>query len=437
MPLTLAKNGIERSLADWGIDTETPSLTLRGFSADEFGFSMAVADAFAPRTFVYGDDIVLRKDGVVLFRGKLRRRPVFGGPQERQRYIAYNYWYELEQLIYEQRRSVIGLDFISLNLVATTQVVFGRDTSNGAKVSTQQEMANLAYFGSTNGVAMSFDLAFTGLVAPFEQSNDVTVASGLRRMAAWQPDLLARTEYAYDPPALRIRRPLSADVKIVDLTAAALLLAVECERRDDMAPRGVVFNFLTSVTDPATGLSYTRVTTQQGGPAATGPRVIKATLPIGDGETIPPNLAANYYASLSTVFLEGRLTLKGEEIDTTLRSGDILSFTHGSAEWAGSLAPVTEVVHQLGQGVTTVSFGPPTFLPASSFAALNQRLKDAQPPKPAPPDDPGDPTGPAPGNADTGRGPAGGGVGGSASATGVPITHCVGGTQVTDYVRKA
>jgi hypothetical protein len=430
MALSMAWNGIEKSLADWGIDTTTPTLTLRGWQADEFAFTIAVADAFAIRPLTYGDDIVLLKDGVPIFIGHLRRRPVFGAGAERQKYVAYNFWYNLERLIYEQQRVVIAEDFVTAGVAATTQVVFGRNTATGAKIDTDGEMANLAAFAVLNGVAVGADFAFSGLTAPWEQANDVTVAAGLRRMAAWQPDLLARAEYQTYTAMLRLRRPSDFEVKTINLTAADLVVSLQCERRDDMRPTGVVFNFLTTESNPVTGARFIRVTQQFGGPARVGPGVIKGTISIGEAEEIPANLAANYYAAISTVFLEGTLVLTAREIDTTIRPGDILSFTNGSPEWASTLAMVNEVAHQLSNGTTTISFGPPPTLAASTLAALNQRLKDSRPPPPAPPKDPGNDGG---GDADTGLG----NPGGPSGATSFQGEVCVGGTDTIKTIMGA
>lgn len=429
MGVTLSRNGIEKGLDAWGIDLTSPTLTLRSWNADELTFEMAMQDSFGAREFVFRDDIVLKKDGVVIFVGLLKRRSVIAGTQERQRYTALNFWDEMEQLVYEQPRNIVADDFVSLDLVATTQIVLGRDIATGAKIDTSLQISNLVAFALANGISVGLDSAFTGLTAPWEQANDVTVASAIRRMAAWQPDLLGRANYQATPPRLHLRRPNDFEVVTVDLTETTKVIGLECERRDDLRPKGVVFYFLTTEVGPD-NVSYTRVTTQTGGPYGVGPGVIKSTIPIGDGEDIPPNLAFNYYAAVSTVFLEGKLTLKGEECLTILKPGDLILFQNGSAEWDASFGPVKEVTHQFGSGVSVITFGPPSFLSASTFAALNARLKASRPPPPPPPKDPGNG---GTGNSDTGQGSSGG----PGSATGVPITHCVGGEQITDFVQRA
>lgn len=435
MGLTLAVLGTERSLADWGIDTSSASLVLHTWQADEFTFSIPVASAFAARRFAYNTPITLQLDGTRIFIGKIRRRPWSANTAERHKYVAKNFWDDLESLIYEQQRAIVDEAFESLGLVATTQVVFGRDTATGIKMNTDAQMLALLTFAVIKGIGLGMDFVFTGLTAPWEQANDVSVASGLRREAAWQPDLLARTEYGSGVPVFRLRRPIGMTPVNVDVTAVDSIISLELDLRDDMVPAGVVFNFLTSEIKPSTGERWQRVTTQTGGPVLDGPGVIKCTLPIAETETVPPSLAANYYAALSTVFLEGTLTLRAREISTAIKPGDLLNFVHGAPEWSGALAPVTEVVHDLGTGVTRVSFGAPTFLAASTFAALAARPKDKPPLPPVPTDagDPSNPGDPGRGNADTGKT---GGGGGPASTGTVPITHCSGGEQVTDNVQR-
>jgi len=436
MGFTLQRNaGAQASLTEWGIDLASATLTLRSFSADEFSFNIPVPDAFVPAKFAYGDKVTLRKDGVVIFIGKIRRRPRFGSQEaERLRYVAYNFWHDLEMLPYEQFRGIVQEDFETLDLVASTQVVLCLNVSTGAKISNEAEMLNLLSFATLAGVPVNSDFDFTEMTPMWQQCTDIMVASALRQMASWQPDLMGRCSYSTGVPTLRLRRPGTADTTNIDLTAETLLKNVEADVRDDIKVNGVVFNFITEETNTADGKTYARLTAQQGGPANAGTGVIKSTIPMASSEDIPLTAATEYYNALGTAFLEGRINTKGREISLDCKVGDLLSFTHGPAEWSGTRICVQEIQHLLGTGESVVQFGPPSFI-IPNFAELNRRAKDARQPQPVPPPDAGDPAvnPDAPGNILTGLTPKVGPTSGGSQQ--MPV--CTGGVQSMVTVKLA
>lgn len=430
MSYTLEASGDERALADWGIDADSALLVFNSFEADQFSFALQEGgNALAALPFTYGQQLKLRQNGTVKFVGTVRDRPVFGSiNKERQRFVAYNFWHGIEANIYQQNRNLIDNTFSTLTLTETSQVVHFRSPSNGAKISTYGEVANLCAYA---GLPVTLD--FTGVTPPFQDSNDLSVAEGIRRAASWQPDLLARADYSGEVPALHILDRAAAGTRALDVTAGALLSDFECRRRDDLVPRGVRINFITTLEDEATGLRYSKLNADSGGSLSRGEYVIVATLNIGDGEAVPYGLAAAYYASLQTCFLEGSFSLGGFECDLSWAPGDLLDISNGLTEWADCIAPITEVSHQLVTGNTVVKFGPPQFLGLANFIALNSRVKDSQN-NGKPTDRAGDGTG------GDNQGTHDNGVAGFGTSGGSPssesIGHCQGGTQKNTRVLK-
>lgn len=429
----LGSSGVsERSLTDWGIDADSAVLELNSFEADTFSFAMASPDALEEDgVFTYGATIRLRQNGVSVFVGTIRDLPIFGSSDaERQKITAYNFWHSLEAWIYQRSRRIMNEDFSVLELVATTQIILGRDPATGAKITNLQEIQNICAFAG-----LSLTAAFTGVTPPFEEATDLPLATAIRRMVAWQPDLLGRTSYVSGAPLFIISDPAHASPIAFDLTAGAPMISIEGRVRRDLVPQGVSIRFVTSEVDPATELRYARVTTDIGGVPTNGPFTMISTMTIGDGETAPIGLAASYYASLSVPFIEGSMSLRSREADLSWVPGDVLNLSNAPASWAGARVALTSVLHQLGSGVSTLNFGPPQFLPFASFAALNARAKDSRPPDGKAPEGPGDGSdGDAGGTHDTGRTGTGGSGGAPASA---PITHCVEGVQQTTRVLKA
>ena len=424
MSLLLATaTGGARSLGDWGIDVGSAKLNLRGWQADTFSFAMTDLDSMAPSPFVYGQEIVLQKDGTVIFIGTIRDLPVLGSSQkEEQKFTAYNFWHALESWIYRQNRSIMNTEFSGLGIVATSQVIMFRDPDSGAKIDNRAEIQRLCTFAF-----LPSSLGFTGVTPPWVEATDISVATAIRRAAAWQPDLLGHVDYSSGTPVFVVTDSDTVGSFTIGTTAGTAVVSLEGRLRSDLVPLGVWINYITSAVDPSSGLRYYRVVEDLGGSPNGGPYVVINTVNIGDDEVPPVGLAARYFYSIHVPWVEGELVLQALECATNYVPGFLLNFSAGPGSWTAGRAPIIEVQHDFGTGKSTIKFGPPQILPFNSFAALFSNMKKQRPP-PAPPE----PTGPGvTGGFSTGKAPAGSGGGAGSTA---PIDHCSGGTQITTTV---
>jgi hypothetical protein len=374
----LKKGAVTQSLADWGITTESVSLAFNSLDPDHFSFAVEESDVLADPTFAYGDLVTLYKDTTPWFIGTIRQIPAAGSAQsETNRYIAYNIWWELDHLVYEQSRYFVDVTFATLTGIDTTQVVLGQD-NYGTKITTAAQIDALIAFAVTAGVSFTGATSFTGVIPPYEEARDISVANAIKRMCSWTPDLVCRVVYSSGAPVLTFLRRSDATTYTFDLLGVSNLLSWQISARNDLVPAGVVFKFLGGIINPSDGNRYTNVTTQTAG-TTSGVGVIKSSISLagvgGDNpEAVPAGLAAAYYGALSTVFYEGELRLKAQEVGGDIRPGHRINFSNGRTAWATAQALVQSVTEIPYDGETIVSFGIPSFLSLADLMALNKRL---------------------------------------------------------------
>ena len=89
------------------------------------------------------------------------------------------------------------------------------------------------------------------------------------------------------------------------------------------------------------------------------------------GDSVPTNLAQNFYSALAQLQYEGAFALEEAEVGTGGGpfSGRSLNLTGGRTEWATMAAMIHTVVEDLATGRTTLRFGPHTYLSPADFIA--------------------------------------------------------------------
>jgi len=389
MPWTISRNGgAATTLAAWGIEAIT--LNLKSFDTDELVFVIKKQDALSAATFVYGDTVALvDPSGVTRFQGKIRVDVTNASAEsERVTYTAWNVWDDLKTTIYQQTRALTSTtDWITLFNKPTTQVVLFRDPDyqslgSWQKWTVHQQINDVLTFAQANGCALSFDLSgISGAndqQSPWSEATDISCAAVLRRCQSPMADLSGYFDYTTTPPTLRCVRRSSMGTNALDLLDATKVTKIDRLRQlNDMVPPGVVFIFVTSAVNPATGKTYDIITTSSAG-ATSGPRVVVNTINLTQLEndssfyTVPlalktRNMAQDYFATLAVPWFEGQITTKQQEVDNTWHPAMIATFTHGRADWAATGAVVQLVSLEPLSGTITVRFGPPPMLGAADW----------------------------------------------------------------------
>ena len=401
MNWTLSKNGGPLlPLSAWSI----PAITLnrKSFDTDELVFSTTRRDCLATPLFQYGDSVSLWADGTIRFFGYIRTDTTVGDDKtEQQTYGAWNCWDDLKCITYQQTRWLINPgDFVTRADRTTTQVVLFRDPTfvgptNWAPWTVLQQLQNALAFAEANGVNMAHDFGATvDIQAPWSEATDIMCASVARRCQANMLDLMSWCDYSTTPPTLRFVRRANASTLNLNLTDGTIIEKIDrLRQRSDLIPAGIVMLFLTSVTDPGTGLAYTVV--QQSTYGATfGPRVIFNTIDLSalensDSFYITPlpglirNMAEEYYHTLQTPWFDGQIVLRAAECPGTWRPGMLLTFTNGRPDWNAAGGVIQEVSEELLTGRTILRFGPPPIMDGAQFATLalqTRILRQGSPP---------------------------------------------------------
>lgn len=81
-----------------------------------------------------------------------------------------------------------------------------------------------------------------------------------------------------------------------------------------------------------------------------------------EGEPVPTGLAQNVYTAASVLQWEGSVETTAEDVDGTLRPGQLLNLTGGRTEWESMAALIYEVTEDITQGITAARFGPVPYL---------------------------------------------------------------------------
>lgn len=88
------------------------------------------------------------------------------------------------------------------------------------------------------------------------------------------------------------------------------------------------------------------------------------------GESIPSGLAAKIYSQFQEVQFEGTFTLLEEEVSGTWHPGKVLNLTAGLAEWQTMRAQIQQVMENIDEGRTIITFGPAQHLSPQDFVEL-------------------------------------------------------------------
>lgn len=87
-------------------------------------------------------------------------------------------------------------------------------------------------------------------------------------------------------------------------------------------------------------------------------------------EDIPPGLASSVFNSLATLHWEGAMVIEEDEVSADFRLDKTLNVTGGKTAWATMNAVIQQVSEDVGEGRTTVRFGPPQHLSPQDFIEL-------------------------------------------------------------------
>jgi hypothetical protein len=380
---TLQAGGTTQSLAAWGI--RNAHLTFRSLDVDELTFNIPTADIYGADLFSYGETLTLFKNSVRWFTGTVSKTPASGSPgTEQHGYIVSGPWWLLQRIIYQQYALMQNATFSCLTSQLTTRVTLGQDQW-GNLISANQQIFNIsvyALYKGTNFFALSTIPSLTNF--PLEECRDITCAEAIKRCLRWTPDATTWFDYSGALPLLLVsQRPYSGLI-VLDLAQKNLIESFDgITPRYDLRPPGVEFDYITALTNPATGQLYNQVTRDIAGAGSSQIGCIVATFDLTQGggggspQTAPVGLAGKFWASLYTyLYWEGSIRLHESECGGLLRPGRSLNLIGGNSAWANMQTPIQVVTEDLDHGVTEATFGAPEHLGPQDFFALEAYFRN-------------------------------------------------------------
>lgn len=361
-----------QSLAAWGIIE--PRLSRFNLATESLSFSLP-AGALGEPVFPLNATLTLRRveDGtpVIWFIGRVRVRQVHFGEQVRTVYTVRNAWANVSRITYQQQYTVPNTDNTALLGSWSTRVVLGQNQF-GTKITASQQITSIGYYANAVGGNLITLAALGALAAPLlETVRDISCAEAIRRMLAYAPDAVGRFDYASGATVLTIQRHSALTLVSIDLADKNRVESGQLAEIEDMDVPGVSLVFLHEAD--VGGVSVLRETRQSAGSLAE-PGVIRATITLAQGESVPADLAAQYYTAIQGLYWQGGIRYRERDCSGLLRPGVKVNLLGGLAAWATAGVIVQATVEHLDSGLTEVALGSPEHLDLGTFVDMLTRF---------------------------------------------------------------
>lgn len=390
---TLEYGGVVKSLDAWGI--RDPRLTFRNLDVDDFTFAIERDDVLAAPAFPAGADLLLRRDDVGWFRGKVARPAANAGPkQEFDSYLVQNVWQSLSRTVYQQDWCIGGVTY------RTPRVTLGQN-NYGQKISIGRQIFEVIQYAMSQGVLVAPGAMPVFTEMWLREERDLTCAGAIKTVLQLLPSAVGWVDYTSTVPVLNVRENFTLDSVTIDATSAVWLIDFSgLSPRSDLTPVGVKFIYQGTEIDETHTPARVKTTLTfdtAGLPDVEG--CIVALVELADGETAPAGAALSYYTALQVTPWEGTVRIKERECSGLLRPGKVLNISNARAEWAAMRGVVQIVTEDLWTGETTAEIGLAEHLSPQDFIEI-QRVARRRPaptqfpnvqPCLLPGEDPGDP----------------------------------------------
>lgn len=201
---TLKKGLEEKTFAEWGLNQLVK--TTRSHAADSVTFTADGAAFDSANPFAFGSTLIVKKDGVGWFHGRVVRVPRAGAPaSESLSYELAGPWWYLENLIFQQIWKVT--DGVTDDLIDTlkSRIILRQDLT-GAKTTTGAQVLEVLTYAIAHGAPFQLGSLDDGLLVPFAEVVDQSCAEMVKRELRWTPDAVTFFDYSTTPPTLHIKR---------------------------------------------------------------------------------------------------------------------------------------------------------------------------------------------------------------------------------------
>lgn len=153
----------------------------------------------------YGDEVILTRGSVTLFRGVVREVPQQeSGTEAGQTVMVYGPWDSLERLVFQRSVTrVIGLDVVTGEPVEAT-VFTAHFTQGRAGQNTGVRMKEALDYAAAESGAFLVGTIAAGLPWTPSEVRDQTCADVVRQLLALNPELVVAWDYGTTPPTVSV-----------------------------------------------------------------------------------------------------------------------------------------------------------------------------------------------------------------------------------------
>jgi hypothetical protein len=240
MNWTIAHNGTEKLVADWGFSQLKRKLISQGQDELTFTADGAAIDAASPFT-PFQSIITLWRDrqldssgdwvgGTVWFVGIIIQIPRRGSPDaESNAYKAAGPWWYLDTRVFEKAFNILDhlvtpgdlasavfktetFSHCFLNIGATGAFSQFNMITTGAQIVETLNWALEPFTSTSTPAPFQIGTVSRALLVPFSEVRDVTCAEVIHKMLRWSPDAVTWFDYTTSPPTFHcdIRANLAA-----------------------------------------------------------------------------------------------------------------------------------------------------------------------------------------------------------------------------------
>src|SRR5712692_2033996 len=193
MSWTLLYGGAEKSFADWGLSQLTRSLVSQ--DADKASFVADGAALDSAQQFDYGATVVIKKNGIVWFVGRVITIPRQGsGRAESLRYELAGPWYYLQQIIYQQT----WISYLNNQKQAsqfTSHLLLNVNPANGQIITTGAQILAALNYAIAQGAPFQIGAVTSALYPALDEVRDMTCAEVIRKQLRWHPNAVTWWDY--------------------------------------------------------------------------------------------------------------------------------------------------------------------------------------------------------------------------------------------------
>jgi hypothetical protein len=249
--LRRVSDGVEKTLADWGITSAVLIRRTQRSDSLELRFDGLAFDG--AELFAYRSTIQLLRDGTTYFAGVAVKTPRMARPSaEALSYVFEGPWWYLEHIVYQQEWKFLNLSGDNLAAVSNLVLAIGND---GSLITTGAQIADVVAEAVNAGAVLQLGTNDCAIQVPPEAGRDLTCAEVIRRMLRWHPDCVTWFDYATTPPTLKIRQ--RANLAAVDFSIAGQPhTGMDIAARPDLVPPVVVLKYQTLNQDDGIDQSY-------------------------------------------------------------------------------------------------------------------------------------------------------------------------------------